>query len=243
MDDSRFLTVLIWIHACAGFTALVVAPIAMVVRKGGDAHRLWGKVFFYAMAVVALTAIIVGVMRPNWLLAMVALFSFQLVVSGYRALYLKRLHEGQRPETMDKVAMGTGILVNGGLLMWGLIHLFLKVKGTGHYVFIIFGAIGLIFVWRDYQRFFRTATDKRAWLYAHMTGFLGGYIATVSAFSVVNLTMIQPAALAWLWPTIIGSPLIMLWVRHYRKKYDEGGRSREMFDIRIARSSRNRKKR
>lgn len=225
---------LLSLHAFAGFFAFIVAPLAMMARKGGDWHRRWGKAFFYAMAVVVVTAIVAGIMRPNKLMVLVALFSFQLVASGYRALYLKRLHEGQRPSGWDRAIMGTGILVNGGLFMWGIIHLMLGHVKTGPIIFSSFGAIGLLLVWRDYGRFYKTSHDKREWLYAHMVGFLGGYIATVSAFSAVNLGMIKPAWLQWLWPTVLGAPLIALWVGYYRKRFAAGGRSRDLFDVRIA---------
>lgn len=227
---------LLILHALAGFLALVVAPLAMVARKGGDWHRRWGKAFFYSMAVVAATAIAMGVLTNNWLMAMVAVFSMQMVASGYRALYLKRLHEGQRPGMPDKVIMGAAILVNGGLFMWGLIHLLLGHKQSGPMIFLVFGCIGLLFVWRDYQRFYKTSHDKREWLYAHMAGFLGGYIATVSAFSAVNLGMIKPMWLQWLWPTVLGAPLIFVWTAYYRKKFTAGRRSRDLFDIRIGRT-------
>lgn len=222
------------LHALAGFFAFVVAPLAMIAHKGGDWHRRWGKAYFYAMAVVVVTAITAGLMRPNWLMVLVAVFSFQLVASGYRALFLKRLHEGQRPGGWDTLLMGAGILVNGGLFMWGLIHLMLGHRTGGPIIFLVFGTIGLLFVWRDYRRFFKTSHDKREWLYAHMTGFLGGYIATVSAFSAVNLSMIKPMWLQWLWPTVLGAPLIALWVGYYRKRFEAGGRSRDLFDLRIA---------
>lgn len=224
------------VHIAAGFVSLVVAPLAMLTAKGGDWHRRWGKTFFYGMSVVAVTAIIMGVLTTNWLMAMVAVFSFQMIASGYRALYLKRLHEGQRPAGMDKLIMGAAILVNGGLFMWGLIHLFLGHRQGTPIIFLVFGAIGLLFVWRDFQRFYKTNHDKREWLYAHMSGFLGGYIATVSAFSAVNLGVIKPMWLQWLWPTIIGTPLIVIWVRSYRKKFTGGRRSRDLFDIRIGRT-------
>ncbi len=239
MTDPMFESIL-WVHASAGFIALVVAPMAMVARKGGDWHRRWGKVFFYAMAMVAITALALGVLHANWLLAMVALFSFQMIGSGYRALYLKRLHEGQRPTTMDKGILGAGIFANGGLFMWGLINLLLGNRNGGPIIFLVFGTIGLIFVWRDHQRFYKTSHDKREWLYAHMTGFLGGYIATVSAFSAVNLEMIRPMWLQWLWPTIIGAPLIAVWVGYYKRRFEGGRRTRDMFDIRIGRSGKER---
>ena len=227
------LRVLMGLHIAAGFTALVVAPIAMAVQKGGNAHRLWGKVFFYAMAVVAVTAIIVGIARANILLALVAVFSFHMIASGYRALYLKRLHEGQRPERIDYVIQGSAAVINGGLFMWGLIHLGMGHRDSASVIFFTFGTIGLLMVFLNMQRFFKRSHDKREWLYAHMSGFLGGYIATVSAFSAVNMHMIKPMWLQWLWPTILGAPLIALWTRYYRGKFAKGRRTRDVLDVRI----------
>ncbi|MCC6636763.1 MAG: DUF2306 domain-containing protein, partial [Ignavibacteriaceae bacterium] len=48
----------LYLHIAAGFLALVVAPVAMVVKKGGNAHRLWGKIFFWSMTVVAISALV-----------------------------------------------------------------------------------------------------------------------------------------------------------------------------------------
>lgn len=221
------------LHAAFGFIALLAAPLAMVSRKGGDWHRRWGKAYFWSMALVAVTAVGLGVLRGNWLMAMVAVFAFHMIATGYRALYLKKLHEGQRPQRMDRILMVVAGIVNGGIFLWGAVNLALGHRGSGPLIFTAFGTIGLLFVWRDAQRFYRTSHDKREWLYAHMTGFLGGYIATVSAFSAVNLAVIEPKWLQWLWPTFIGAPLIALWVRHYRRRFANGRRSRDLFDIRI----------
>ncbi|MFN3876015.1 MAG: hypothetical protein ACK4L7_08915, partial [Flavobacteriales bacterium] len=167
------------------------------------------------------------------LMAMVGVFSFQLVAGGYRALYLKKLHEGQRPKPMDRAMLLIAGVVNSGLLIWGIVHIALGAKGSAPILFTVFGLIGLLFVWRDLQRFYKMSHDKREWLYAHMSGFLGGYIATVSAFSAVNLDGIRPEWLQWLWPTLVGSPLITVWIGYYRRRFAEGRKSRELFDIRI----------
>lgn len=221
------------LHIASGFTALVVAPLAMVAAKGGDAHRRWGKLFFYAMAVVAFTAIVMGIMHPNVFLAMVAVFSFHMIASGYRALHLKRLHEGQRPGKLDLILQGSAGVINGGLFIWGLTNYLLGHRGTTTILFLVFGTIGSLMVWRNIQRFYKRSHDKHEWLYAHMAGFLGGYIATVSAFSVVNMEFITPAWMQWLWPTFVGVPVIVLWSRYYKKRLTRGRRARNVFDVRI----------
>jgi hypothetical protein len=50
-----------------------------------------------------------------------------------------------------------------------------------------------------------------------MAGMLGSYIATVSAFSVVNFAFLPPAV-RWLWPTAIGTPLITVWITYYKRR-------------------------
>ncbi|MCB0764296.1 MAG: hypothetical protein KDB84_06300, partial [Flavobacteriales bacterium] len=202
MNEETVLSVLLGLHVLAGSVSLVVAPLAMLVAKGGNWHRIWGKTFFYGMGLVALTAILLGFIRPNVLMALVALFSFHMIASGYRALYLKKLHEGQKPRRIDHVIQGSAGVVNLGIFLWGLSHLFLGNSDGTALIFLVFGSIGLLMVLMNMRRFFKRNHDKQEWLYGHMTGFLGGYIATVSAFSAVNMGFIEPKWLQWLWPTI-----------------------------------------
>jgi fluoride ion exporter CrcB/FEX len=233
-SEPGLITWVIRLHVAAGTIALVVAPLAMVVRKGSDWHRRWGKAFFWAMAVVCITAVVVGIAHPRSLwLGLVGIFSFHLVASGYRSLYQKRLHQGQRPALPDLLLHGIAGVVNAGLLIWGMSHFILGDRSTRTILFLVFGAIGMAFVTRGIRRFYKNQHDKREWLYGHISGFLGGYIAAVSAFSAVNLDMIQPAWLQWLWPTILGTPAIILTIRYYRMRFAKGQRMRDMADVRI----------
>jgi uncharacterized membrane protein YjjB (DUF3815 family) len=47
---------------------------------------------------------------------------------------------------------------------------------------------------------------------------LAAYIATVTAFSVVNFKFLPPIA-RWLWATVVGTMGIIIWTRYYRKKF------------------------
>jgi len=64
------------LHIACGMIALFVAPAAMLTLKGGLVHRRWGKIYFWTMAVVATTAMIMAVYRPIVFLALLAIFSF-----------------------------------------------------------------------------------------------------------------------------------------------------------------------
>lgn len=235
--DDRIIPGALVLHWVAGGVALVVAPLAMVAAKGDTWHRRWGKVFFYAMIVVTFTAIFLAVAHPeHFWLAMVAVFSFHMVGSGYRSLYLKKLHEGLKPASTDLWLHGTAALFNGGLLIWGLAHLLMGDRNSKAMVFSVFGLIGTAMVVMYFSKFYRRKHDKREWFFGHMTGFLGGYIATVSAFSAVNFGRWfpwMPGWLVWLWPTLIGAPLIALWSAYYRSRFAKGDRVRHMAKVKI----------
>ncbi|HLP32398.1 MAG TPA: hypothetical protein VK202_02935, partial [Bacteroidia bacterium] len=47
----------------------------------------------------------------------------------------------------------------------------------------------------------------------HLGNMSGAYIATVTAFLVVNVDFIQPGWLVWLFPSVIGVPFIFYQIR------------------------------
>ena len=108
------------VHVLAGTLALVVAPIALLTAKGGLAHRRWGKVYFWSMAVVAASAIVVGYWRSILFLMLTAVFSFYAALSGYRVLYRKRPDLGQRPGALDWLAAGITLAASAALLILGI---------------------------------------------------------------------------------------------------------------------------
>jgi len=69
-----------FIYIVAGFLAFVVAPSALVAAKGRAAYWRWGRLYFWAMAIVAFTAVVLAVWRPLEWLALIAVSSFLLRV-------------------------------------------------------------------------------------------------------------------------------------------------------------------
>jgi uncharacterized membrane protein len=84
-------------HILAGFTAFFIAPVPLLTAKGGQTHRRWGKIYFWAMAVVAVTAMVLALWRPIPFLAFIAVFSFYFAFRGYRVLSRKNPLQGQGP--------------------------------------------------------------------------------------------------------------------------------------------------
>ena len=204
-------------HIVSGFLALVVAPIAMVVKKGGRQHRLWGKIFFWSMCVVGITAMGMSAIKSNIFLAMVGIFSFYLVASGYRALYRRHVNSFKDVAKVDWILVAVSGLFCAGLIVLGISVLSSNIAAPFGYISTVFGVIGCWSVINDIKTFTIRDHHKENWMYHHMSGMVGGYIATVSAFSAVNMNFL-PGIIQWLWPTFIGVPLLIYWISIYKKK-------------------------
>jgi uncharacterized membrane protein len=218
MKDPLWITALRIAHIACGFAAFFIAPVVLAVVKGGKQHRRWGKVYFWLMAVVAATALVLSLYRPILFLALVAVFSFYMAFSGYRVLFRKHADREERAAAIDWA--GAVLMFSAGILLIALGSL----RPTALWVrlslvAIVFGITAIFFGVRDVWSFVRPPQDRNFWWYNHMGGMIGSYIAAVSAFSVVNFHFLPPAV-RWLWPPAIGVPAILLWVRYYRQKFN-----------------------
>lgn len=195
--------VLVGLHAAGGSVALLTGPISMVAAKGGPLHRKAGSVYAVAMFVTAISALYLAIVVNNVLLLVIAVFSFFLVFTGTRALERRR----SRPSGIldhavpwATLAFGVALLARGAVLS-DITNLF-------------FGLGGIVLAIRELRALRSLHTQ---WLLMHITAMLGAYIATFSAFLVVNIGFV-PKPLLFIVPTLIGTPLIAWAVVHYRQR-------------------------
>lgn len=200
------------IHILNGTVALLIAPLAMITVKGGRWHRRWGKIYFWAMGVVALTAAVMCWLRSGLFLFFIAIFSFYLALTGYRVLGRKKPEN--KPQLLDHCAAVAMVLAGIGLIIQGV----LENDHSVRWVRTTFGAISLFLGGMDIFRFLKPPQGRQAWLLDHMTRFLAAYIATVTAFSVVNFQFL-PYFWRWLWPTALGTVGITIWRMQYARRF------------------------
>jgi hypothetical protein len=218
-----------YLHIAAGFIGFFVAPVALAVRKGGPAHRRWGKVFFWAMVVAGSTAVLNASFKGLTFLLLTGIFSLYLAVFGYRSLYQKHLGAGRdagaRPGLADWLLVGAGLATFSGTLAYGLIY---KVVPS-----VVFGLIGVLLTGRQLAGFRRRGPGPAGqWLLSHMSGFVGAYIAAVSAFSATSLRFI-PWPWNFLWPTLVLVPPLVWASRRYKARFARGQRPAEAVEVRI----------
>ena len=201
----------LWVHVAAGTVAVLAGVGALVTKKGGLRHRRAGRAFVGSMAVVDGTVFVLLVIDPTTLrvvLSLVAVFSGYLAFSGYRVLSRKR--QPATAHRLDVAAAGCVVLACLALGVWGLTWV---VGGTAlGAVLLVFGGIGLAFGTMDLRRFRRDGVDE--WKVSHLQRMVAAFVSTVSAVSAVNLAPLLGVA-AWLWPTVLGTPLIYHWSKRH----------------------------
>jgi len=223
----KFLT---YTHIFAGALSLIVAPIAMAVLKGGKAHRLFGKLFFWSMTWIFVSAVILSIYKWKPFLLMVSVLSYYLAVSGYRTLYQKQLSSGKGVMWYDWVAaIATGLFMLG-FAGWGIYMLSTGNSSSGVFLLLAFSVGGLLSVRGEITAFLKPPADKNRWLYNHIGRMVGGFIASVTAFSV-NVLLFVPGIWQWVWPTLLGTPFIIYSVRTYKRKIAEGAHITDLVSL------------
>ena len=219
-------TLLIFTHVGAGITALIFAPLAMLTQKGGAAHRRWGRVYFWAMFVIFVTALAILFVRPNIFLFIISILSFYGAFSGVRSLRRKHPERGERAAPLDWIGAAIALSAGVGFIVWGALPLTGLTMGETPVAFSILGIVFGIFLGKDalddLKSFRSPNPDPMWWWTYHLERMVGSYLAAVTAFMVQNVGPLLPEALVWtVWaaPGLLGGIGISYWIRYYHKKF------------------------
>lgn len=207
--------ILLTIHIAAGTVGLLSGTFILIRPKGDQQHKLVGKVFAVGMLIASIVALIISLMHSNYFLFIVGVFTIYLVGTGWRYLQLKQLNKEQTPKIIDWLLL-IGMAIFAVLFVIFGACLFGKSNNFGIVLFS-FGMISSLMVLSDLKTFQGKIKYKNYWLLLHLQRMIGAYIASFTAFLVVNNQYLPPI-LAWLLPTIIFTPLIIFWSRQYSIK-------------------------
>lgn len=216
--------ILVWAHIVSGSIGLVSLWVPVVARKGGAAHRSWGRVFGLAMLATGTLAVgiaITTLIAPlpthpfsddaawvrglfGWMMLYLGTMTVALAWHGVVVLRNKRDHARNRawPNIALQGAMiGTALncalygVAIGEYLMVGI-----AVPGT---------VAGVLNTW-----FLRSGEPlPKEWLIQHFRGMIGAGISVYTAFLAFGAVKLLPAAafnpVLWALPTVLGVPYMM----------------------------------
>ena len=220
VHDPLWMHIFLAVHITAGGGAFVLAPIALVTAKGGKAHRFWGRIYFWCMAVVASTALVMAMYRPILFLALVAIFSFYAAFAAYRVLGQKAAWKGERVVTgLDWAAAVFCFAASAALAVLGALRP--ELVQNLRIPAIVFGLIGMRISGSMMWSFTHRPAEKMFWWYAHLQGMIGSYIAAWTAFCVVTVgPLLHGAWWIWVAPSAVGVPAIIATTAYYRRKFE-----------------------
>ena len=199
------IKLMVGLHVLMGSIAALGMITAWITKKGGLWHRRGGRAFVVGMAGALSLAFIVSFATGNIFLFFVGLFSTYLVFTGYR---LAVARDSIR-NTLDK---GSSVfMIFAGLVMFAFSAYSFSTDSSIAIILIVFGLIGVGQGYSDFRRGDKWPVGKER-IALHLGRMGGASIATVTAVLVVNVQT-NPAWIAWLVPTLIGSVAISHWTK------------------------------
>ena len=200
------------VHITSGTIALIVAILAIVLKKGTIFHRRLGRAYICAMSLVFISALHLSFIAVpiNWFLFGIAIFSYYLAFTGFRAGKERK----NLPSTIDWITTCVMLFSTVFMLVLG-VHLLWNQNNLG-VVLIIFGAVGGLLSVQDIMQFRKGKIQGKERILRHLTRILASFIAVVTAVLVVNGAKLAiPELVNWLAPSVLITPLIIYMGRSY----------------------------
>lgn len=215
---------LVVLHVIAGATGLIAFWVPIAARKGGVAHRRWGRIGTFAFIIAGTLAIAMALLSlygPEKRLPMITDRVLFAGLFGWMMLYLGTLtigfavyglavvrHRANRAALRGPIYQAMFAAVIASALWCGYFGL-----GIGQPLMTVVALIGLAAVATQQFYVWRKAPPPRAHVPEHFRALLGMGISAYTAFLSVGLIRLVPDhvfnPLIWAIPSIIGVSLII----------------------------------
>ncbi len=200
-------------HASAGLVTLFAGIAAMIFPKKLNVHRPSGKVFYFAMWYVLITAFILAFLKSNVFLFLVGVLVFNSNTMGLQCL---RLYQSKDP----KVGWKEWSIWSVSISLLSLCQFFVirqyGLRFDGAFVVLnVFSIILLLSLLQDLRLLIKNNYTKKRYLISHIGKMGGAFIGAITAAMVQNVQS-DPIWIAWLLPTAIFTPVIVYYSRSVR---------------------------
>lgn len=211
---KEIIQYILYLHVFSGGIALLSGILAILTKKGSKNHIISGEFYFYSMLSVVITGLIVASYRDNLFLQTIAIFSFYMAFTGKRVLRNKQeVITSTLDWAFNLVSMGCGVF-----MIYLVAVNFGRIGFAGAMpMLLIFGSLLTWMTIQDAIKMWKKNWVKNDWLYTHIGRMGGSFIATSTAFLLINISF-EPRWIVWLAPTAIGSPLMAAAIGKWKVK-------------------------
>ena len=210
------MSILLYIHIILVIIGLIAGILIILLKKGDKRHQLTGKIFSYALGISMLGSFPISIAKENTFLFCIGIWTLYMIITGNRSLKITNTKMVSKIDWLITILM----LFFGVLLLANGLSSFHSGLGLP-IVSSVFAWISFFFVWTDIRFFNGKMTAINAPKLIHIQRMMGAFIASVTAFIVVNNTIL-PGLVAWLLPTLVFTPLIIRWSRKIEIKGTQG---------------------
>lgn len=219
----HLFTVLVLLHVAAGSIGLIAFWVPVVTRKGGPAHRRWGRLGARALMAAGTLAILMALLSLygpeqrlpmirdralfaglfGWMMLYLGLLTITFAAYGLAVARARQDRAALRHPQMTAIFALTGVAaVNCAAQGWRL----------GQPLMMLVAAIGLIAMATQLRHIWRATAPPRAHVAEHFRALIGMGISAYTAFLSVGLIRLVPDhvfnPVIWAVPSIVGIGLI-----------------------------------
>ncbi len=230
-----------FVHVAFGAIGLFAFWVPVFAKKGAVNHVRFGQIFVWsayillAAAAIALTTRITDLQQQGLgpsdepaLFAFIVFLGYLTVVTFVIVRYgMQVLRHKADPAAMRSgltVALSyVAIFASAAVILYALL-----LDPPNKILLFALSPIGIGNGIGQLRYMKAVGLSRRAWMYEHIGAMLGSGIAFHTAFAVFGSAQLFAIDLAgwlqvvpWIAPTIIGVPAILLWTRHYQRKFGE----------------------
>jgi hypothetical protein len=157
------------------------------------------------MCLAGLVSLALAFLHPNRFLFLIGVFTLYMTIAGKQ--YLSFQNSNYQAKWFNWLLTFIMFAFGASLIFLG-IRIF--PNDSFAWVYFSFGFISLNFVRMDYFNFKKISIKPNFALTGHLQRMCGAYIASLTAFLVVNVKFL-PSLVIWLLPTLVITPLIFIW--------------------------------
>ncbi len=207
---------LLLIHIICGAISLLSGYGAIFVKRGSPRHKKLGKIYVLAMGVVAITAYIMAITKPNPFLFGIAVFTTYFIYTGWTMVGGRWEKFAMLDRIIAYVFLGLAIICLS--LLAYIKFKSVEFNGTLFTTALIFSSIAVFIALQDIIAFNKLRETPTERVINHLSKMCAGLIATTTAMMVTVIVYIPilPPIIAWIGPTIIITPMIFYWANQRR---------------------------